>query len=428
MRQRLVFAILSALTLTQSLPVLAQSNLEVNAGIQFDFISPGARSLALGGAFTAIADDATSAFANPAGLREISRKEASFDMRFRNFETPFTTRGHAFGNATGQGVDTITGLVDGTSQESTAAPAFLSFVYPGAKWAIAGYYHELAHFKSVIRTEGFFFGTAPSRAFPIDGELDMTILDYGVSGSYRVNDQVSIGAGVAFYDFQSDALTTRYSFAGNFFGPPTYTTPASRQTQNGDDTGIGFNVGVLLKPSGKVQLGAVYRKGAAFDISATNVSLPSNVTLGGGDGKFHIPDVFSLGVMVRPAETFRLSMDYSRVQYSQMTKDFVDLFAPVTNASEFSIDDGNEFHIGAEYFFANLKAPVALRGGAWFDPAHSLGFTGTDQFSLATFRARGDQWHYAFGGGIVIQRVELNAGADLSDFVNTFSVSTVIRF
>ena len=35
---------------------------------QFSFSNPGARSLGLGGAFVALAADATAAFANPAGL------------------------------------------------------------------------------------------------------------------------------------------------------------------------------------------------------------------------------------------------------------------------------------------------------------------------------------------------------------------------
>ena len=36
--------------------------------LQLSFSDPGARSAGLGGAFVALADDATAAFANPAGL------------------------------------------------------------------------------------------------------------------------------------------------------------------------------------------------------------------------------------------------------------------------------------------------------------------------------------------------------------------------
>ena len=46
----------------------AQTSDEINGGIQFDFSLPGARSLGMGGAFVALADDATAGYSNPAGL------------------------------------------------------------------------------------------------------------------------------------------------------------------------------------------------------------------------------------------------------------------------------------------------------------------------------------------------------------------------
>ena len=53
--------------------VLAQTNSEINAGIQFNFSNPGARSLGFGGAFIGLADDATAAYTNPAGLTNLSK-------------------------------------------------------------------------------------------------------------------------------------------------------------------------------------------------------------------------------------------------------------------------------------------------------------------------------------------------------------------
>jgi len=39
--------------------------------LQMSFSDPGARSMGLGGAFVALADDATAAFSNPAGLVQL---------------------------------------------------------------------------------------------------------------------------------------------------------------------------------------------------------------------------------------------------------------------------------------------------------------------------------------------------------------------
>src|SRR6188474_318125 len=123
------FAVLCILTLTLVVGPLeadAQTNSEVNAGIQFDFSLPGARSLALGGAFVAVADDATAAWSNPAGLLALRRPEISVEGRAWNFASAAVERGHAFGSPTGVGYDTVNGLVEGTNKSWTGAPNFLS--------------------------------------------------------------------------------------------------------------------------------------------------------------------------------------------------------------------------------------------------------------------------------------------------------------
>ena len=61
--------------------LLSASSVRAQAGVpttfQVSFSNPGARSLGFGGAFVALDDDATAAFANPAGLVQLSRPEVS---------------------------------------------------------------------------------------------------------------------------------------------------------------------------------------------------------------------------------------------------------------------------------------------------------------------------------------------------------------
>ncbi len=68
-------------------PSRGQTNEELGAGLQFSFAPPGARSLAMGGAFAGLADDATAAFANPAGLMWRTRSEVSVEGRHRTYAT-----------------------------------------------------------------------------------------------------------------------------------------------------------------------------------------------------------------------------------------------------------------------------------------------------------------------------------------------------
>ena len=61
-----------------AVPALAQNtDLEALAGLTFNFRNPGARSLGMGGAFLGLADDATAAEANPAGLTILRTSEIS---------------------------------------------------------------------------------------------------------------------------------------------------------------------------------------------------------------------------------------------------------------------------------------------------------------------------------------------------------------
>ncbi|MCJ7755499.1 MAG: hypothetical protein MUP13_13120, partial [Thermoanaerobaculales bacterium] len=74
-RPILVMIVVAALPATSA---IAQ---ETPSTFEFSFSNPGARSLGLGGAFAALADDATAAFANPAGLVQLVSIEVSAELR-----------------------------------------------------------------------------------------------------------------------------------------------------------------------------------------------------------------------------------------------------------------------------------------------------------------------------------------------------------
>ncbi|MCB1033930.1 MAG: hypothetical protein KDD47_08875, partial [Acidobacteria bacterium] len=103
--------LLGSMLLTTDLPAHGQANSEALATLQFNFTTPGARSLGLGGAFLGLADDATAAYTNPAGLTVLSKPEVSLEGRTWRFDTAYTDHGHGFGPPTGQGIDTVAGAV-----------------------------------------------------------------------------------------------------------------------------------------------------------------------------------------------------------------------------------------------------------------------------------------------------------------------------
>ena len=423
-----------------ALPAAAQSNVEVNAGVQFDFLSPGARSMAMGSAFIGVADDATAAVTNPAGLRALSRREVAFEGRGRNFEIPVAARGHFAGAPSGRGTDTIPLEIQDQSQ-SGGGLSFLSFVLPRTRWAIAGYRHEVANFDTSVETQGPFYGqvdtASEGRRFPIRGTMDLGITTYGVSGSFNITPQFSVGAGLAFYDFSMESRTDRFFFdsGAGFYDAANFAANnvQNYQIQEGDDTNIGVNLGAIFAPSRAFQLGLVYRQGPDFDLRVANIDPTTNQPFPGADreGQFHVPHMFGVGALFRPMTNGTIAIDVSRIGYSRMTDDFVDLFANATTPDEsalFSVDNATEVHLGFEYVFTS-QTPVAVRGGYWFDPDHSLEYNGESLSRLSTFQGLGDdQHHVTAGAGAVFGRFEVNGAVDHASRATAFSVSAVVRF
>jgi long-chain fatty acid transport protein len=437
----------------------AQVDYEIMSSLQFNFSNPGARSLAMAGALTGAGDDATGAWTNPGGLTNITRPEVGVEFRAFNFETPFVFGGRFNGTPTQRGIDTVNGLTQGSSDQQTHSLSFVSAVVPKSRFAFAFYRTEVANFETDVTTSGPFYdqptGAACSvarpdrcsRIFPVDGYLDLKISNFGGSAAVRLADQVSVGVGVSFYDFEIDSTNRRFGLVpnsgtgtGEFFGAPSYTVPGnvnSVEFINGEDTALGVNVGASINPSDKFRIGASYRQGPKFDLAyrrersdGTRICLDGGSTCAPGASTFKVPDVIGVGVLIKPAAALNVTVDFRRIQYSQVTKDMEAGFAGV-DAADYGIDDGNEFRAAGEYLFTNLPSPIsaiAIRGGFWHDPDHRIRYTGDFSPDTVLFPAGEDEEHVTFGGGVVFDKVQFDLGFDRSETVKTFSVSAVLRF
>src|SRR5512140_841193 len=93
MRKALFLAIIVASLAIVSTAVAQNTDIESLAGVQFNFSNPGARSLGMGGAFLGLADDASAAEANPAGLTILRKPEVSIEARNYLEQQTFTTTG-----------------------------------------------------------------------------------------------------------------------------------------------------------------------------------------------------------------------------------------------------------------------------------------------------------------------------------------------
>jgi long-chain fatty acid transport protein len=452
-----------------------QSNAEVNAGIQFDFSLPGARSLAMGGAFVGLADDATATWSNPAGLLILARPEVSFEARTWDFLNAVTDRGHAFGSASNIGFDNINGLENNEQSSRTRAIAFLSYVHPRPNWAIGLYRHQLSNFEASLSSSGPFLASGGDidRVDPFTGTMALDIVNYGASLSRRISDKLMLGAGLSIFDFSISSVTNRYVYlpipppapalrstltgTGQRFGAPDFSESNRLMTitETGDDVALGANVGMLWREQ-RWSFGAAYRYGPTFDYTGTDVIGPGaskvdfyqpfiNRVFDEEEEKFDLPDILALGFTVRPTDQVLLSFEYDRVLYSQLSKNNVEVFGIEENhpvpavgrsigdqiRTRLKFPDANQLRAGFEYSIVRDSKVFALRVGTWFDPDHRMAFQGTSEDAKrleVLFRPGEDEWHVTPGFGFAAGRFQIDVGADISTRINTLSASTVFRF
>lgn len=412
--------------------------------MQFDFTSPGARSLAMGGAFVASADDASAAFINPAGLVFYGKLEASGELRFGTRETSFLAGGRVSGNITGRGLDTIAGPVYSQDDDTQAGLAFLSMMVPiGSRLTITGYRNEVARVDNSFFSQGAFlratFGGVTddfNRELPVDGRRRVAVTNYGGSVGVHVNDALAVGGGLSFYKFNLDAEFARHGVMTDTFSPPDLSITSSTATQDGDDVTASINGGLLWKPRPNLNVGGSFRYGPSFDF-VQHDRVPDQLIDLTRQGHFDVPDVVSGGVKWQPLTSGRLTLltDVSRVYYSQLLDDFIKIQALASNRpDQLRIDDGTEIRVGGEYQFGDTHV-IIPRIGFWRDPDHSVRYVSTpahdttDAFYEATLPGGEAVMHFTFGVGMLWSELfEVHVGSDLSSRNKLFTMSFVARF
>jgi long-subunit fatty acid transport protein len=458
-------------------PAIAQTNSFINSGVQFEFPPPGARSLALGGAFVAVADDATASVANPAGLTILARPEISIEGRFWNFSAVSPLRGRYSGTPTNVGYDNIPDLVQEESEENRTGVSFLSAVIPRGRFALAFYRHEQSRYRASFTSDGIFNfdqglvntteGAGQDRLDPYTAQLSLDVVNYGVSAAYRFAGGLAVGGGVAISDFSIDGTTNvfylglnpnaippaqrnQHTAVGLGFGPPDFSESGrqARVTELGDDIGLGLNFGALYRPpTGKWAVGAAFRLAPKFEYDAEArwgpvqdrfAGPPSNGDLLDSDHvEFKFPDTYSFGLSYRPGDRLLFAGQYDRVQYSQLSENTQDVFAtaePVkTEFTEgLSHPDSNQVRFGTEYVVSIAPHVVSLRMGVAFESDHQMRYTqvGSVRYPRLEilYPAGEDQWHFTPGLGVAFEKFQIDGAFDVADLSRTLSVSAVYRF
>lgn len=333
-RLRPLFALAAAGLAVAAAPALAQSKAPTDfsrllATSTFNNGSGyGARALGMGGAFSAIADDASAASWNPAGLGQLFKTEVMVAGSYAKTKTDFNgetsfcsgcfyLRTQDFtvdADATGLDFVSVVAPFKIGKQTVTSQVSYTRNVRP----LDASFSYRLDFFDRPGGTDlgPDFFDTV----YAARGGYDSV----GIAFASGIGDKLYIGTSLNWW-FGGTTQNIREKFLSR--GSAGQTLVDSTQTRRDElnVSGLSANVGLLFKASQKVSLGLVYRGGfsgteretSSFRSegvfrNSSNVLVPftrsSNVEF---DSTLNWPSTIGGGLAIRPSDVFTIALDGS---------------------------------------------------------------------------------------------------------------------
>ncbi|MCZ6871981.1 MAG: outer membrane protein transport protein [bacterium] len=378
-------------------------------------VGSGARAAGKAFAFIGVADDATAASWNPAGLVQLQQPEASvvgsFFIRLEDHDI------------TQQGFNQGVIAIDGQSIDAINLN-YLSVVYP----------FELLK-RNIVVSLSF------QRLFDLNGQTDVTSGFTEITGVQQVNSEQDGGLwtispavavqvtpafslGLAFniwpdlfgngWEQDVDVQSSGFVASGGSTVPFVST---GRIREEFDFEGFNVTIGLLWTINRIFTVGAVLR--TPFEAKLTRKHSSSlDVTLDPGGGNntvstgldfkekldMDMPLSYGIGVAARLSDNLTLSLDVSRVHWSDFKledssdddkfKLLVENGAPSGKGKavlDGEADDTTSVRLGAEYLLIKRNLLIPLRTGFFYDPEPGDG--GIDNF-----------YGFTLGSGITINR------------------------
>lgn len=372
-------------------------------------VGSGARALGMGGAFIAVADDATAASWNPGGLIQLETPEVSVVGAFF-----YRSEDNTFGlNPEASGAQNI----DQTKLN------YFSMAYPFAflkrNMIVSVNYQNLYDFS---RSWDFQFNSVSDQISiyrNVDFEQSGDLCALGLAYAVQITPTISLGMT---FNFWEDGITdngwkktTDEKGTGTVnFGPGN--TLDFSYTYFKEDayafSGFNMNLGFLWAIPPNWTIGAVVKTPFSAEVDfeteiRTSMTFPDFPTMNDENlirqsdhQKLDMPISYGMGVAYRFSDSVTLSFDVYRTQWDDfILKDSKgNKTNPITgmDAGTSSLDPTHQIRIGAEYLHIGNKYIFPIRTGVFYDPAPAA-----DQVD--------DYYGISVGSGIVYKRFVFDA-------------------
>jgi long-chain fatty acid transport protein len=229
-------------------------------------------------------------------------------------------------------------------------------------------------------------GTEAVRYQALESEIES--LDINPNVAYKANDWLSVGGGITVEKIKAkltNALdvggivgsTIDAAFGTNTFGPALSQTADGRSDVVGTSWGVGWNVGVQVKPWDDTTIGLAYRSGIHQKLSgradftvptslAALVATSGQLTKTGASADLSLPGNVWVGISHQFTPAFGMDASYQYTQWSSFKTLEVDFEnpkqAPVVDPENYQ--DSSFVSIGAHY---QVDDRLTVRAGTAYD-------------------------------------------------------------
>jgi long-subunit fatty acid transport protein len=355
----------------------------------FTIQGAGARAEGIGGAFTAVADDATAVSFNPAGLGQLLQPEVSlvgmsYRREFQNYHFISTDQTPALD------------LSDSLLKDRRTLPTFVSASVP-----------------TRLLGKNLVFQVSWQRLFDLGQDTTQTVQETDRSGQLPVKylaqriqqkGQVDLWSAAVAYDLSPRLLigaslnlwrgawAFRSDSDEGFQPLPSATAEYTRIQEDDRMRGSNWNLGLLWR-SEQLNVGVVYRSDFSAPFSTTMKSqsnVPENQLPASFSASYQLrwPETLGVGLAYRPHQQLLLALDWTRTRWSQASflprggsldnLNFFDLRAETRTA------DTETVRLGAEWLLFAGNTLIPLRAGLFREPQPA-----TDALSLENRVFRG---------------------------------------
>ena len=370
----------------------------------------GARPFAMGGAYTAVSDDAFGLIYNPAGLAEIPRKEISIGLHQRNDEITNT-----YGN------------LSAAQSSSHTSLGHLTAVYPyptyrgSLVFGLGVFQVGNSNIESIKSAYLEGIPASVENSFIQSG----TIYQYHFGLAFDLSPRVALGASLVLWNESVD-FTDRIDYADED------STALWNDDVEMDLDGVSFNMGLLMRLSEKLHAGFSFTSPAWLTYRGDGITTyDGTYTSGGGwttdpqygiiEDDYTLPMKFSGGLALK-LPLLTLAADCSYSDYAQTEFNGLAITSEIEAGMKHVLDATWSWRFGAE---ATLpQAPVRFRAGFAYVPLElstveeiAIIVDDTPQSIVADFEAERERRYFTFGiGGLIDRVLTLDVGVALGSY------------